>query len=569
MIQNVLTENYLYQGPSSSIYASILLDNPGTSKYNQYVWRIVSAQNYGNNSSYRYEELTSDFSISEMVLDIDGSKRPTVNRTPTGALWTDIEDFTFSKNNTANYNGSVTINNTDHTIKGAVTGAVSIRATYKVTGLTCDFSIDVRALLEKQADYSLPEDIKEKLFTIRSLISQIQASDSSASDKSIMIGELELQEDLIRADYILTGDNYQSDYAQSVIPNFLNIIDNSIETVSDDLYRVIANRLLVLFGLEFSNLENNNNAYFLDIDCAYDEWTAESQSALNWYFNGTTSGNFFNRTGSQITPVLRTVQLIRNLQIYRYHHDMVKKFVANNVGGTTEVTIKEKINENEYKVFGRADIMKSHSGGTYVWEVKPNKPRYYGGKIGTIQLTEYIVKANNSNFVVSKGDVIFETLFSAGMPVTPFNLTIPDFTDDDLTTCLKVTPSPYAESILYENGLILYQEIDESDGDLQTYDCTQTQLSLLNENATIVAPSTVKVGVRDLVYTMAFGVVEGVVIGICIISAPYMMPSVSEVLSGTATSGTVTAVTSAIAGGSVVVTPLSTYSIGMINNMVY
>ena len=62
MIQNVLTENYLYQGPSSSIYASILLDNPGTSKYNQYVWRIVSAQNYGNNSSYRYEELTSDFS---------------------------------------------------------------------------------------------------------------------------------------------------------------------------------------------------------------------------------------------------------------------------------------------------------------------------------------------------------------------------------------------------------------------------------------------------------------------------------------------------------------------------
>lgn len=164
--------------------------------------------------------------------------------------------------------------------------------------------------------------------------------------------------------------------------------------------------------------------------------------------------------------------------------------------------------------------MKSHSGGTYVWEVKPNKPRYYGGKIGTIQLTEYIVKANNSNFVVSKGDVIFETLFSAGMPVTPFNLTIPDFTDDDLTTCLKVTPSPYAESILYENGLILYQEIDESDGDLQTYDCTQTQLSLLNENATIVAPSTVKVGVRDLVYTRLFGVVEGVVIGICIISAP-------------------------------------------------
>lgn len=262
MIQNVLTENYLYQGPSSSIYASILLDNPGTSKYNQYVWRIVSAQNYGNNSSYRYEELTSDFSISEMVLDIDGSKRPTVNRTPTGALWTDIEDFTFSKNNAANYNGSVTINNTDHTIKGAVTGAVSIRATHKVTGLTCDFSIDVRALLEKQADYSLPEDIKEKLFTIRSLISQIQASDSSASDKSIMIGELELQEDLIRADYILTGDNYQSDYAQSVIPNFLNIIDNSIETVAMICTDVVANRLLVLFGLEFSDRENNNQCLF-------------------------------------------------------------------------------------------------------------------------------------------------------------------------------------------------------------------------------------------------------------------------------------------------------------------
>ena len=93
------------------------------------------------------------------------------------------------------------------------------------------------------------------------------------------------------------------------------------------MYRVVANRLLVLYGLEWSETSLNPLRYYLDEDCKYNEWTDESQRALNWYYLATpASTDFFNHEDSGITPLERTLSIIGNLQVYRYRHDSVKPF---------------------------------------------------------------------------------------------------------------------------------------------------------------------------------------------------------------------------------------------------
>ncbi len=142
LIKNVGTGRYLYQSGDSAVSCVLDTEPPSVDNYDKCVWRVASAEKYGNTSSHSYRELTSSFSVSDMVLTVGKSKKPTVNRSPSNALWADIEDFTFEY-----YSGSASsfsINQSEHTISAICYGDAKIKATHKVTGMVKYFDIAIR-----------------------------------------------------------------------------------------------------------------------------------------------------------------------------------------------------------------------------------------------------------------------------------------------------------------------------------------------------------------------------------------------------------------------------------------
>ena len=517
-------------------------------------WYRAKTDYYGNTSSYPKRELQSGFSIDNITLDVDGSGIPVINPNPTNTLWAESGDFTYTKQTVSGLCGNVSISGSS--ITGTSTGPVKIVATHKLTGLTCEFYADVRAELEFDEDYTLPSDIKEQLFTIRSLIWQTEHSSATQTEKNYIIQSLELEEDLLRADYILTGNNYCSSYANALIPNFESeLADGFSDPYLDNLYIVVANRLLVLYGLINSETEINNNAYFLDVDCDYSVWSAESTAAYYWFLLAEGANNndpFLNKTGSSVSPALRTASAILNIHIYRRRHDEVKLFVAATRGAATEVSI---INASNAYV-GRADIVQDMGTYSYVWEVKPDRPVYYdtNGK-GTIQLNNYI--SNGNNGTVTKGTFSFHKPLTTGLVINSFYLRIAGICGPE---CLKVSPSPNAYLNPDENGLILYDPVDEGQRDpsLATYESTETQVELFNEYVRYASPAFLQIGeaAKYVSYTKEFvtGMLLGIGASVCISFAP-ALKSVIEPLLGTTATATQTIIT-AIENGQIKVAPM-------------
>ena len=577
LVKNVMTGRYLFQDGEDSVG---LIGNTGNTEFEKKIrnWGIANVNYYGNDKPDKLvyaNELKSGFTFTASSIEVGDTAALNVTKNPSNALWSNSRDFTFTKVETNNYRGNLIIDNSTQSIRGTKAGAVTIRAIHKVTGLSCVFSVEIKPKLEKDADYMLPDEIKKQLYVVRTAISNVESTGYSIEDKEMMIEQLEIQEDIIRADYILTGDNYSKAYAKAVIPNFDSVIDSGIDTINENLYRVVANRLLVLYGLKYSENETNTFQYFLDLDCQYDLWGAESQSALEWYYLSTGDGgnSFFNRTSSGIGPENRNEIVISSLQVFKYRHDVVKEFVAMNLGGFTEVSIpniaRTKKNGVVISYKGRADIVCSIAGGTAIWEVKPNRPVYYNNGIGTHQLKLYVEAANKAkNGKVSKGPVKFMQEFVAGSPISSFNLDVPSITEKDANIRLRVGPSPFFASIPYDSGLVLYMQVDDNDdGGLPVYSLEEVQCSLLQKDVKYALPSAIKVGVRDLIYTFAYCVVSGVVIGICIVYAPEIASAMSNVLAGIATAANLQTVTQAIAAGSAIAVPLSSYQINAIANM--
>ena len=572
LIQNVATQAYLTLSSNGTLSLISSTGSAGSSTYDSCVWGMVDTDFYGNTSDATMRELSNGFSIADMEIEEGDASTPTINKYPSNALWSNVRDFNFAITDAAGYGGDVYINSTTGSITGWVAGDVLITATHKVTGRTFAFTVKVIPLLEKEADYTLPANTQEQLRIIRTSISQVQASDMSYADQESTLDYLELQEDLIRADYILTGSNYLSAYANAVIPNFETVLNSSLATVSEDLYRVVVNRMLVLFGHKYAESSRNPLGFFLDYDCMYDEWTEESAYALDWYYAATDDSNdFFNRARSGITPLEREDTIIGALQLFRYHHEAVKNFVAINLGAYTEVTIKgvgDVPEDSEWhdRIRGRADIAKE-SVGTAFWEVKPNKPMYYGGGLGTIQLQWYVTAASAGT--AKRGGHEFGGPFTAGYPITTFKLEIPKFLKPNETTVLRVSSSPYYETVPYDSGLILYEEVenpDDPDDDTPTYDSKQTQLNLIMENVKVATPITSQYGVEDLLVTIGVAVVAGVAIGFCFIYAPEIAATISAFLSGAGTSGTLAAVQQALASGTVQMVPLCGYTVGALSS---
>ncbi len=112
----------------------------GSTLNRQHIWRIVSTSEYGGAHTNVYSELNNSFSIKYLALNKDEALTPEVKKYPINALWSNSEDFEFSKDETVD---NVTIDNNTHTIKGVKSGCVKVAGKHKVTGRVVEFDVFV------------------------------------------------------------------------------------------------------------------------------------------------------------------------------------------------------------------------------------------------------------------------------------------------------------------------------------------------------------------------------------------------------------------------------------------
>lgn len=138
IFKNKYSNRYLHAG-GGYLYALVELGEEGSEDYLKKVWRVASTSYYGNSSSNTKRELTSGFSISNLTIDIAQSKAPTINKSPSNALWASASDFEYTLTNTS----LATVNQATGKFTGASDGTTVVNVTHKVTGRTTSFTVKV------------------------------------------------------------------------------------------------------------------------------------------------------------------------------------------------------------------------------------------------------------------------------------------------------------------------------------------------------------------------------------------------------------------------------------------
>lgn len=144
LIQNVATGTYLTMSDTGAVSVTASTGTSGSPAYSSCCWRKADT-NYVSG-----RELSSTFSIKKMFLLVGETKHPTIQPSPSLALWSTSDDFTYEIINTSGYTGSVTMSGDNFT--GVSLGLVRVRARHKVTGRTKLFDIEVY----KKAIFVLP-----------------------------------------------------------------------------------------------------------------------------------------------------------------------------------------------------------------------------------------------------------------------------------------------------------------------------------------------------------------------------------------------------------------------------
>lgn len=134
LIRNCGTGQYVRYSGYPQLYSNPLPESTDDA-YDKLVWRVASISQLSN------RELTSGFSIEDIIITNGDTKTPTINSTPNHAIWANSDDFTYAMANTTGYTGAVTISGDN--ITGSAVGMARVKATHKVTGLITYFDVDV------------------------------------------------------------------------------------------------------------------------------------------------------------------------------------------------------------------------------------------------------------------------------------------------------------------------------------------------------------------------------------------------------------------------------------------
>lgn len=134
LVKNTYSSQYLYSY-GSAVYVSDALGTVGGAQYKSRVWRIPEI------SYLAGKELDSDFYFSTCYLFTGETKSPSINRSPSNAVWATPTDFTYTGTNTAYFShnyvtGKFTTNSSAHYY-------TKITATHKVTNRSVSLSIAI------------------------------------------------------------------------------------------------------------------------------------------------------------------------------------------------------------------------------------------------------------------------------------------------------------------------------------------------------------------------------------------------------------------------------------------
>ena len=135
LIQHKESGYYLYAQSQSANPASIYLYplySVGSDGYKKQTWRIAH-EDY-------YIELSAAASFNNITIDINETKRASVNKYPSNASWASYTDFDYIITSGSEY---VTYDPTTHQLAGKKVGTASVFAVHKTTGLTDFFNIRV------------------------------------------------------------------------------------------------------------------------------------------------------------------------------------------------------------------------------------------------------------------------------------------------------------------------------------------------------------------------------------------------------------------------------------------
>ncbi len=114
------------------MYTGTITTGAGTASYSVRVWRIANINNLTSS-----KELTSSSKFSPLVIDVNETGSPTLTKSPTTAMWADLDDFTYSRSVTAYANVS------NGVFTGKAEGITTVTATHKVTGTKLIFAVVV------------------------------------------------------------------------------------------------------------------------------------------------------------------------------------------------------------------------------------------------------------------------------------------------------------------------------------------------------------------------------------------------------------------------------------------
>ncbi|MBR6682345.1 MAG: RICIN domain-containing protein, partial [Clostridia bacterium] len=213
LIQNVGTQYYLKQILSTSLAMVSSLGTAGTQTYNECVWRIAS-QSY-----YAGKELTS-FTIDDVIIDVGGSKTPTINKAPSNALWSSASDFIYSYLNGTSDN--LSFNEITGNVSGSKIGISEYRATHKVTGLTYTVKIYVdRYTYELDNFFGFDSNVSLLIRDLYNRIDNVFSSETAtqrAWRASRLLSEFTYDEFYWNdvAGYITTDDNRESYFTETL-----------------------------------------------------------------------------------------------------------------------------------------------------------------------------------------------------------------------------------------------------------------------------------------------------------------------------------------------------------------
>ena len=283
-------------------------------------------------------------------------------------------------------------------------GTATITATTADGGYQACCAVTVKQVLTYPDTLIKHSGTREKIIRLKTLINENQKAylegKISFCTKELIEENLKTECDVARADYIVVGNNPTSDYAYAILGgNASSTIPFSFSKAltlnSDGLEVIVVQRALEIMGYyEPKDSENygvfDTNTY--DSACSYPALMSYDNKTKKYVFDNAS----FNVLFQASTEEERTFNAFTELNKLKTVHNIVAKWSAKKVSGTYKMSDNIITNGNSAgNYYGYADVLKDIGTGTYIWEVKPDKERYYKvGGIGDRQLQRYIYAGN-------------------------------------------------------------------------------------------------------------------------------------------------------------------------------